>query len=160
VCRDTVSYEGQAAIELEALVDREVLEHESDELAYPFSLPRLGGKGLPYIEPLAMWQAVLGDLLLNTPVPVMAARFHKGLSRAIVALVCKLHRQQSSSPDRRPFDTVALSGGVFQNAILLQQVATRLAEENLRVLMHERVPANDAGLALGQALIGAAQPSI
>jgi hydrogenase maturation protein HypF len=160
VCRDAVSYEGQAAIELEALVDPEVLEHEADDLAYPFSLPRLGGKGLPYIEPLAMWQAVLGDLVLNTPVPIMAARFHKGLARAIVALVCKLRRQQAGAPDKRPFDTVALSGGVFQNAVLLEQVQRRLAAENLRVLMHERVPANDAGLALGQALIGAAQQAI
>jgi hydrogenase maturation protein HypF len=160
VCRDAVSYEGQAAIELEALVDREVLEREADDLAYPFSLPRLGGKGLPYIEPLAMWQAVLGDLVLNTPVPVMAARFHKGLAKAIVALVCKLRRQQAGASDRRPFDTVALSGGVFQNAVLLEQVQGRLAAENLRVLVHERVPANDAGLALGQALIGAAQQAI
>jgi hydrogenase maturation protein HypF len=189
VCRDSVSYEGQAAIELEALVDRDALEREGDDLAYPMSTPRLGGKGLPYIEPLAMWQALLGDLLLKTPAGVIAARFHKGLARAIVAMVCRLRRQRarsdtpgvarsSAEPARLAgsrsfdtpsfeaptfeaptFDTVALSGGVFQNAILLEQVASRLAAENLRVLMHQRVPANDAGLALGQAVIDAARQS-
>jgi hydrogenase maturation protein HypF len=155
VCRDGVTYEGQAAIELEALVDRDALEREGDDLAYPFAIPRLAGKGLPYIEPLAMWQAVLGDLLLKTPAPVIAARFHKGLARAIVAMVCRLRRRQ----DGLRFDTVALTGGVFQNAILLEQVTSRLAAENLRVLMHQRVPANDAGLALGQAVIDAARQS-
>jgi hydrogenase maturation protein HypF len=173
VCRESTSYEGQAAIELEALVDREALEHEDDELAYPFAMPRLGGKGLPYVEPLAMWQALLGDLVLKTPVGVIAARFHKGLARAIVAMVCRLRRERAgtssdmassdagssdaASIPEASFDTVALSGGVFQNAILVEQVASRLAAENLRVLMHQRVPANDAGLALGQALIDAAR---
>jgi hydrogenase maturation protein HypF len=161
VCRERASYEGQAAIELEALVDRATLEQETDDLAYPFSVPRLGGdstrKGMPYIEPLAMWQALLGDLVLNTPAGVIAARFHKGLARAIVSMVCRLRRQHMRADDVPPFDAVALSGGVFQNAILLEQVASRLAGEGLRVLMHARVPANDAGLALGQALIDAAR---
>jgi hydrogenase maturation protein HypF len=127
------------------------MEREDDELAYPFAVPRLGGKGLPYIEPIAMWQAVLGDLLLDTPPGVMAARFHKGLAKAIVSMVRRLHR---ADPQR--FDTVVLSGGVFQNATLLEQVMTRLRAEDFRVLAHERVPANDGGLALGQALIDAA----
>lgn len=155
VCRDVVSYEGQAAIELEAVIDREALEREDDELAYPFAVPRLGGKGLPYIEPIAMWQAVLGDLVLGTPPGVISARFHKGLARAIVQMVCRLHR---ADPQR--FDTVALSGGVFQNATLLEQVLARLRAEGFEVLAHERVPSNDGGLALGQALIDAAQASL
>jgi hydrogenase maturation protein HypF len=157
VCRESVSYEGQAASELEALVDRDALEREGDDLAYPFAVPRLGGKGLPYIEPLAMWQALLGDLVLKTPARVIAARFHKGLARAIVAMVLRLRRPRAGEAGAPAFTTVALSGGVFQNATLLEQVASRLCAEGLRVLMHERVPANDAGLALGQALIDAAQ---
>ena len=152
VCRERASYEGQAAIELEALVDRDALENEDDELAYPFAVPRLGGKGLPYIEPLAMWQAVLGDLILHTPPGVVAARFHKGLAKAVVHMVRRLHRVE---PHR--FDTVALSGGVFQNATLLEQVVARLRAEGLEVLTHERVPPSDGGLALGQALVDAAR---
>jgi hydrogenase maturation protein HypF len=99
-----------------------------------------------------MWQALLGDLVLDTPVGVMAARFHKGLAKAIVQMVQRLHRAR---PER--FDTVALSGGVFQNATLLEQVVARLRAASFRVLAHERVPANDGGLALGQALVDAAR---
>ncbi len=77
ICREHADYEGQAAIELEAIVDLETLHNESETLGYPFAVPRLGGKGLPYIEPLAVWQAVLGDLYLKTDPAVMAARFHK-----------------------------------------------------------------------------------
>lgn len=152
VCREAVSHEGQAAVELEALVDRDTLEGEDDELSYPFAVPRLGGKGMPYIEPLAMWQAVLGDLVLDTPPAVMAARFHKGLAKAIVGMVRRLHR---AAPER--FEVVALSGGVFQNAVLLEQVMARLRTDGFRVLAHERVPANDGGLAFGQALVDAAR---
>ncbi len=153
VCRERAGYEGQAAVELEALVDRDVLENESDELAYPFAVPRLGGKGLPYVEPLAMWQALLGDLLLNTPPGVMAARFHKGLARVIVHMVYRLTRAE----DGCILDTVVLTGGVFQNATLLEQVAGRLRRLGYRVLTHRHTPANDGGLALGQAVVGAAR---
>ncbi len=153
VCRERVGYEGQAAIELEALVDRDVLENEGDGLAYPFAVPRLAGTGLPYVEPLAMWQALLGDLILDTPTGVMAARFHKGLARAIVHMVYTVTHEAGE----RVLDTVALSGGVFQNRILLEQVAARLRRLGYRVLAHRDVPANDGGLALGQAVVAAAR---
>src|SRR5579883_2508985 len=85
ICRDRVNYEGQAAVELEQVVDQSALEQEDIALAYPFTIPYLKGTKLPYIEPLAMWQALLGDLILKTPLPVMAARFHKGLAKALCA---------------------------------------------------------------------------
>lgn len=154
VCRDTAGYEGQAAIELEAIVDQATLLREDDELAYPFAVPRLRGKGLPYIEPLAMWQAVLGDLALDTPRGVIAARFHKGLAKAIVHMVKKLNGQAEAA---RPFSAVALSGGVFQNKTLFEQVVSRLVAQGFRVLTHEQIPTNDAGLAYGQALVDAAR---
>ncbi len=153
VCREQASYEGQAAIELEALVDRDTLENESDDLAYPFAVPRLEDKKLPYIEPLAMWQAVLGDLVLDTPPGVMAARFHKGLARAIVHMVHDLTHEK----DERMLETVALTGGVFQNRILLEEVASRLRGLGYRVLTHRDSPANDGGLSLGQAVVAAAR---
>jgi hydrogenase maturation protein HypF len=105
---------------------------------------------MPYLEPLAMWRAVLGDLVLGTPAPVMAARFHKGLARAMVAMTRKLAQ-------RATFDTVALSGGCFQNKVLLAETVRRLGAERFQVLTHARVPAHDGGLALGQAAIGAAR---
>ena len=84
----------------------------------------------------------------------MAARFHKGLARAIVAMATKLARRDGDSGPR--FDTVALSGGCFQNRILFEEVVRRLEQKNFVVLSHAQVPGNDGGLALGQAAIGAA----
>jgi len=155
VCRERVLYEGQAAAEFEAQVDRRALCDEDDALAYPFAIPRLRSTGMPYIEPLAMWEALLGDLILATPLPVIAARFHKGLAIAIVRMVEKLSRQRAAEGE--PFDTVALSGGVFQNRVLLEQVLMRLAPLGLRVLSQRRLPCGDGGLSLGQAAVAAAR---
>jgi hydrogenase maturation protein HypF len=155
ICRDAQDYEGEAAARLEAMVDPYTLRHEDEALAYPFAIPKLPKTGLPYIEPLAMWQALLGDMILRTPAPVMAARFHKGLARVIVKMAVQL------AAEGRRFDTVALSGGCFQNRILFEEVLRRLEAQNFRVLTHEDTPANDGGLALGQAAIAAmlcAQP--
>ncbi|MCF6250213.1 MAG: carbamoyltransferase HypF [Methylococcaceae bacterium] len=157
ICRDGVAYEGQAAIELEAIVDQDTLHNEDERLAYPFTIPRLTVPGfedkLPYIEPLAMWRAILGDLILKTPAPVMSARFHKGLAKIIVTMIQKL----STCDEQRIIHTVALSGGVFQNKTLFEQVVTRLEQEHFKVLTHKQVPTNDGGIALGQAVIGAAR---
>ena len=154
ICRERVQYEGQAAIEFEALADEQTLMHENDELAYPFAIPSLKVSNLPYVEPLAMWQALLGDLILKTPVSVISARFHKGLAIVIARMVEKHSRHESSDES---IGTVALSGGVFQNRILLEQVIMRLEALDFRVLTHRQVPGNDGGLALGQAVIAAAQ---
>ncbi len=153
ICRDRTSYEGQAAIQLEAVVDQNCLNNESDGLAYPFTVPRLDGNGIPYIEPLAMWSALLGDLVLKTPTGVMSARFHKGLAKAIVHLI----RLLSTRDGERYVNHVALTGGVFQNKTLLEQVIQRLEKEKFVVLTHSGVPANDGGLSFGQALVAAAQ---
>lgn len=153
--RERQAYEGEAAARLEAIVDEDTLRNEDEMLAYPLNIPNLRGSGLPYIEPLAMWQAILGDLILQTPAPVMAARFHKGLAKAIAAMTRKLSRRNDPAGAR--FEAVALSGGCFQNRVLFEEVTRRLEAEQFTVLTHALVPANDGGLALGQAAIGAAQ---
>ena len=154
VCFERVVYEGQAAIEFEALVDSRTLLDEADELAYPFSIPRLKISNLPYIEPLGMWQALLGDLIQGTSVGVISARFHKGLAIAVARMVGNLSRH--GKPDD-PVETVALSGGVFQNRVLLEQVVRRLQDDGFKVLTHTLVPANDGGLSLGQAVVASAR---
>lgn len=154
VCREQVQYEGQAAVEFEALMDARTLSDEDDLLAYPFAISRLKENDLPYVEPLAMWQALLGDLILATPVPVIAARFHKGLAIVIARMTEKLSRYESGV---EPVRTIALSGGVFQNRVLLEQVTTRLEALGFDVLTHRQVPAGDGGLALGQAAVAAAR---
>ena len=111
-----------------------------------------------------MWSAVLGDLVLGTPLPTMAARFHKGLARVIVKMIDKLAQSQSQSQSQPnaqgadpPLRHVALSGGVFQNKLLLERVNEQLCVAGYSVLMHRRVPCNDGGLALGQTAVAAAR---
>ena len=142
------SYEGEAAMRFEAAIDPAAME-EPDDLAYPFTTPLLGGRGMPYIEPLAVWRAMLGDLILQTPVGVISARFHRGLARAIVQLAGRITADTG-------IDTVALSGGCFQNATLFTLVHQGLEAGGKQVLSHAKVPANDGGLALGQAVIALA----
>ena len=101
-----------------------------------------------------MWQALLGDLILKAPVGVISARFHKGLAIVIARMVDKLSRHESPN---EPIKTVALSGGVFQNQVLLEQVVTRLQADGFHVFTHKLVPVNDGGLSLGQAAIAAAR---
>jgi len=150
ICRERQLHEGEAAARLEALVCTRTLRDEGDVLAYPFTIPNLRGSGLPYVEPLAMWRALLGDLILKTPAPVIAARFHKGLAKIITAMAKQL-------AGAGMFDTVALSGGCFQNKILFEETSRRLRDAGFAVLSHALVPPNDGGIALGQAAIAAAR---
>lgn len=150
ICRDRQGHEGEAASRLEAIVCEHTLRDEDDDLAYPFSIPNLRASNLPYIEPLAMWRALLGDLILDTPAPVAAARFHKGLAKIVAAMAQKLAGDSH-------FDTVALSGGCFQNKVLTEQVVARLASAGFTVLTHTLVPPHDGGIALGQAAVAAAR---
>ncbi|WP_428489451.1 carbamoyltransferase HypF [Rhodopila sp.] len=138
ICRDDAQYEGQPAIELETVADPD------ERGAYPFLTEQAGA--LSVIDPAPMWRALLAD---PAPVATKAARFHNGLATAIGQTVGRLRRLTG-------FDTVALSGGVFHNKRLLEQVIDQLAPLRLRVLTHRAVPAGDGGLALGQAAIAAA----
>lgn len=145
VCQ-TVSYEGQAAIELEAIVDRTALSH-----GYPFAI--VLAAGLPRLEPQPMWRALLKDLCAGVTPGVIAARFHVGLAQGVAQMIEHLRRQQGDLWSSR----IALSGGVFQNAILATELIRRLEAVGLQVLRHGHVPANDGGLSLGQAVVAAAQ---
>ncbi|GAW34867.1 carbamoyltransferase HypF [Roseovarius sp. A-2] len=145
---DRQDYEGEAAMRFEAALDPAAL-NESDDLAYPFSIPLMGGRGLPYIEPLAVWRAMLGDLVLQTPVGTMSARFHRGLAQAVVDMARRLTADTA-------IDTVALSGGCFQNKTLFELIHHGLERAGLRVLSHADYPANDGGISLGQAVIALA----
>ena len=150
ICREVCSYEGQAAIEMEAKVDLDYFHQLTEESAYPFKIRTLDDSSLLYIDPRPMWQALLEDLQRASPPPRMAAKFHRGLANAIVAMVNYLSMQTVTH-------RVALSGGVFQNRLLLERVTARLEARGLTVLTHHLVPANDGGLSLGQAAIAAAR---
>ncbi len=154
LCREKVLYEGQAAIELEALVNTGLL-HEQEKKAYPFIITTALNNGLPVIDPTVMWQTLLADLQNNTPAEIIATRFHLGLAEGITMMV----NQLCNDAGIRNIETVALSGGVFQNRILFEQVCRRLEADGYHVLSHKKVPANDGGIALGQAVVALAQMS-
>jgi hydrogenase maturation protein HypF len=133
ICRERQRFEAEAACALERLVD------VSEDGAYRFEV----GKQL---DPLPMWRALFADLRESVAPVAIAARFHNGLARALAAMAKKW--------DLR---TAALSGGCFQNKVLLARTQALLEAEGFMVLVHRGVPAHDGGLALGQAAIGAAR---
>ncbi len=152
LCREKVSYEGQAAISLEALVTKQLLQQQKNS-AYPFTISAAMKNHLPVLEPGAMWNALLADLLADTAVEIIATRFHLGLANGIFTMV----NQLGNIDGLEQIKTVVLSGGVFQNRILFECVNQQLVDSGYRVLSHAKVPANDGGIALGQASIALAQ---
>ena len=140
--RDAINYEGQAAVELEQLADPQ------EAGAYPAGLE--AGEGPFRIRGGDLLHAVIEDLTAGVPAPVIAARFHHGAA-ALIEAGCLLLR------DRHGLGTVALSGGVFQNSLLLHAAVGRLEADGFRVLVHSRVPCNDGGISLGQAVVAAAR---
>lgn len=116
--------------------------------AYPFGLVAAGGRWL--LDPAPMWQALLHDLASERNRGTMAARFHCGFAQGAADLAGRLAAD-------RGLTSVALSGGVFQNKTLFEATAQGLRQQGLRLLTHRRVPANDGGLALGQAVAAAAK---
>jgi hydrogenase maturation protein HypF len=155
ICRERQRYEGEAAAALEAIADERTLLADDEELAYPFTVSALAESGLPCLDAMTMWRALLADRMAGTPPAVIAARFHKGLARAIAAMVDKLALDDGGAASR--FDTVALSGGCFQNELLFSQTVQRLEARGYAVLSHVRIPCNDGGLAFGQAAVAAAR---
>jgi hydrogenase maturation protein HypF len=139
--RDAVNYEGQAAVELEQLADPDEAGAYRAGLAGDRPLRLLGGD---------LVRAVVDDLLAGVDPAVVAARFHNGVALAVVEACTALR-------ERTGLRTVALSGGVFQNLLLLGRVVAWLQGRGFRVLTHSRVPPNDGGVSLGQAAVAAAR---
>jgi hydrogenase maturation protein HypF len=136
--RQTVNYEAQAAVELEACLD-------PDEFGqYSFSVERDQFDAAPVVA------SIVADLLSGLTAGRISARFHNGLAALVVEL-CSLARSASGC------EIVGLSGGVWQNMSLLSRTVPRLRKAGFEVLIHSKVPANDGGLALGQAAVAAAR---
>jgi len=139
--RDTINYEGQAAVELEQLAD------PGETREYPAAVVA----GVPFtIRGSDLLHAVIEDRTDGVPAPLIAARFHHGVA-ALIEAGCLLMRE------RYDLGTVALSGGVFQNLLLLDATVARLEARGFRVLLHSRVPCNDGGISLGQAVVAGAK---
>ncbi len=140
ICFHRQSYEGQAAMLLENMVG----PYLKTQQAYPVSVRAQRTVSLSFD---ALWHALIADLKEDVPVEQIAARFHLGLIEGLADAI----RLSGASPS----ETIVLSGGVFQNAILKDGISAKLKNDGYTVLNHHLVPANDGGLALGQAAVAA-----
>jgi hydrogenase maturation protein HypF len=142
--RDRVSYEGQAAMELEWLATGVVAEGD-----YPLDLIEAReGEPTFLIDTRPLIHAVAQDATDGIEPAVIARRFHSTMVELIAAVCDRLRKETGLT-------AVVLSGGVFMNALLTREACTRLQEDGFRVHRHERVPPNDGGLSLGQLAMAA-----
>lgn len=136
--RQRVTFEGQAAIELESVIDSQVVD------LYPFEVSDAFPQRID-------WAPMIGEILIDLrhgqSAGLISAKFHNTLSEMIVELA-----QKNAQPK------IVLTGGCFQNRYLLERSVLRLSQAGFRPYWHQRVPTNDGGIALGQA-VAAARPS-
>ncbi len=139
--RHASSFEGQAAMDLEAIAEKGAVD------PYPFLLTSEGGRFAmsPWRAPATVvdWQpaieAVVADVLSGVPAGVVSARLHASLARVIVQVAIRVGEPK-----------VVLTGGCFQNRRLLELAVEGLRAAGLRPYWHQRVPPNDGGISLGQ----------
>jgi hydrogenase maturation protein HypF len=136
--RDAVNYEGQAAVELEMTADPKAEEE------YPFEIRTT--EAALVIDLMEMVRGIVQDLLQGVSPSRISGKFHRTAARLVVE-TCERIRSQTG------LGRVVLSGGVFQNILLLAMVSEGLARRGFQVYTHHLAPANDGGISLGQAVI-------
>jgi len=139
--RQRVKYEGQAAMELEMAIE------ENGDSFYPYEIREDGPNWIFIHEPII--EGVVKDLKKGLSQGRISAKFHYSLLE-MLREICLRIREKSG------LNTVTLSGGVFQNAFLLEGLTGRLHDQDFKVYTHSKVPANDGGISLGQAVIASA----
>jgi len=137
--RQIIHYEGQAAIELMQLSD--------NVSAKPFKYVFCQQDNLELMLVKPLIRAVVKAIQSGRELGEIGSRFHRTLREMLSTMVKQLRRKHD-------INTVVVSGGVFQNHILFESLIKELEKENFSVFSNEKVPANDGGIALGQALIG------
>ena len=144
ICPERQSYEGEAAMRLEALAQKA----SPDEMAFYYDIPVSG----PNIDPTDMWATIRYDLANGVAAEIIALRFHSALARGFAQSAGELVAGKQAK-------AIILSGGCFQNALLHRLTCEWLnaMKIDVPVLVHKTTPANDGGLALGQAVIAAAR---
>lgn len=135
--RWSVAFEGQAAMELEMIADGQVRE------SYPF---QWAGSGVKQVDVPLIIQSIVEDILRGTPAFIISRRFHETLI-ALWAALCAEIRTETG------LDRVVLSGGCFQNVLLLEGLTAALQQQAFAVYSHQLVPTNDGGISLGQAIV-------
>lgn len=137
--KNVISYEGEAAILLEKCADKTIYE------SYRFNITQTEPKQICLSE---MYSQILKDLENNVSKSVISAKFHNTIACVVIETCCNIRKESA-------LNKVVLSGGVFQNMLLLSLCKQKLVKDGFDVYIHEKVPANDGGLALGQAVIAA-----
>lgn len=137
LCQEN-SYEGQAAVELSALLEKEPFRAGPE--AYPFVMEK------DWIDFSPVFPAILDDLKRKTAADRAARRFHDTVAEALVEAAARVAA-------RRGLSTVALSGGAWHNPYLLHRTCLGLRQKSFKVLLHRLVPPGDGGLSLGQAAV-------
>lgn len=132
--RQKVNYEGQAAIEFEAMAD----SAEAGQYVFGVEAGQVRVRGAV--------EALVNDVMAGIPTSKISARFHNGLAEAVRETVTKISRDTS-------LRNVVLSGGVWQNITLLRKTISLLSKDGFEIYIHREVPTNDGGLSLGQAYI-------
>jgi hydrogenase maturation protein HypF len=140
--RGVIDYEAQAAIELEMAAYKD--DDRAGNEVYPFTIEEDRGQFVIRLKELIA--AVVNDLYHNSPKSKIAAKFHNTVARMIYEM-CR------AIAEEKKINQIALSGGVFQNRLLMRKVLSTLEIAGFRVLTHKQVPTNDGGVSLGQAVI-------
>lgn len=140
--REEIDYEAQAVIELEMIAPNEVDEFKRN--CYSFSI--VEHQGMRVVKLGEMFSMIVQDVKNQVSVPIISLKFHNTMAQ-IITRMCKLIARESR------ITQVALSGGVFQNRLLLKLATAALQREDFKVLTHHLVPCNDGGISLGQAVI-------
>jgi len=140
--RDTVRFEGQAAMELEMIADPE------EKGLYDWQWTQADDHYL--IDPGMLVKQVVTDCTDNVPAAVISRRFHNTLTQLFAGLCGEIRTETG-------LYRVVMSGGVFQNATLLTSLSAALAKMGFKVYSQQLVPANDGGISLGQAMVAAAK---
>lgn len=142
---DPIGYEAQPAMELEAAA-LERRDEAAGEVEYPFELEERDG--LIELDTRPLVRAIVAEVRAGVGAAAVAARFHGALIRAAADAA-----ERVAAAEGRALRTVALSGGCFNNRLLLDGLSRRLEARGFTVLRHELVPCGDGGLALGQAAV-------
>lgn len=136
--RNSVTYEGQASIEFEAISDEKILDYYQYDIKVE--------NGILIINPGKILAGLINDRLKNVPSSTMSAKFHNSVINFSIDILLRLRSLSS-------LNKVALSGGVFQNTYLLKNLCKKLKKECFDIYIQKSIPSNDGGISLGQIVI-------
>ncbi len=140
--RTHISYDAQAAIELESIVDNAIYDY------YNYSIYKSDAEGALILSYKEIIKGVLEDLKIKKPRSLISTKFHNAICKATVACAVALREKYRTNH-------VVLSGGVFENSYLLKNVQKELKTNGFYIYYNKQVPINDGGLSFGQAAAAA-----